>query len=1584
MSILKKPYEISLWEDRLERVIDGEEVHQYYDEKKIAIIGSDTMTAPFRAVNPSFTQNVNGSMTLSFTLYSKYYDDETDALLDNPFTKLMVNERKVKLKYDGEWFDFVIKSIQENSEQKSYTYTAKSLFVNELSKTGFELELDTELENNLGTVDELAKAILDGTDWELKTGEKFQQYKEEPLYEVTLSYPISYWEMYPEKKKEKPIPSGTKVYAFYQTINEPNGYFQFLYVEDGKYETDDNLVITNSPNYYCTYHGSSIPFIASSTISNKYRGRRLVRSAKSAYDANIDKYVAVYKDPNGAIAEDDPKKIIYGYTESKYITTGTVENYVVNPNNFTETNGWETFNISLHDGTEPTAGVPPAPEVGVDKKITQITSPEAEYTTFLQVELKSGQCLVNAAIDSNRSKINGFTQDETYYVYIEYINGSNKLDTPRISAYTIDNDGKLVEGENYFTFAAVKNTEGQYSAKCNKSISYKDMLTKKIGLIFPSTAAGTYKIVDVQLFKEVKDTNDNLILPGSAPTAETKILYKYYKPSENQNAKSVDDIVYIYVGYTPAPYAADYDSDFQKRRSITAKESNRFNLLQSLCETFECWIKFEIEHDGNGKISLDENYRQKKWVSFHEYVGKDNYAGFKYGINLKSIQRTLDSEAIANKLIVKNNSNEFADGGFCSISRADENPIKENFIYDFSYYTNQGLINFNELNNDLYIEASGYIGYYSKLRTLNKDVAANIEEQSVLVGTTIPRLESSTSNYKTNYDKSVERKTQLKRHLKSLTGYDFGYLLAHQDNSWWKDEDVKATIYTILYLQKNIAEYDKLYKSSNTALTNAKNRLTELQEKIDDITEQKKVLNARFYKKYSRFIQEGSWISEDYIDPNLYYLDAESTLHTSSQPKVSYTINVIELSQVEGYELYQFKVGDKTTMEDTEFFGWTYKNSIRTPYREEVIVSEVKFMLDSPEQDQIKVQNYKTQFEDLFQRIAATTASVQFSTGDYQRAASIVNTNGTIDASVIQNSISNNSLVLSTSNNESVMMGPEGIVTTSLTNPLEMVRIVGGGIFLSNNGGSSWNTGITGSGINADYINTGQIDTNVIRIFSGKVPTFRWDSIGLSAYRFESDSNGYPATYNPSIFVRLDQYGLYGIEGSEAFNAMVADVKDGPTGISKIKEKSKFYLTWEGFGIKTNNGSISITSDNDIQVFDEGKERIKIGFLETKTIDGKNHNIYGLRLKDDGGNTTLETGSDGQLYLQKTIKIAPSKYSTAARTILGPSEFYDKDGNTVESNSEKLSYSKIFSVIADGKETIAFYDNGKLVAKNATITGTLEAGSVIAGDTVVSGTGTTIGVIAENINTINTMKGVKIVADNGSTFVETTDGAITPKSLTFSARDNGISITDSNKVEWYISSSLAGIAAESNKKGTGKTFTLGYGADVNINTSRQYYVYIKYKHTDEKEYTAYKEVNIIKDGAPGITYRIDSSRGFSINVSDESTDETTELTARIYSGAEELDPDGDSGWFYTWYDKTDSEIDFEEPIGYGKSVSYSLSKFDKYTQIYFTVDTNINLPKLDTDGTLLVNGLTLDENGILGLSTEKLPVLEENGTLFFL
>jgi hypothetical protein len=60
---------------------------------------------------------------------------------------------------------------------------------------------------------------------------------------------------------------------------------------------------------------------------------------------------------------------------------------------------------------------------------------------------------------------------------------------------------------------------------------------------------------------------------------------------------------------------------------------------------------------------------------------------------------------------------------------------------------------------------------------------------------------------------------------------------------------------------------------------------------------------------------------------------------------------------MEEYKNYNFSLGDKTHMEDTEFFGWTWKgeNKVKTPYREEIVVTEFTVVLDSPEQNTIKV-----------------------------------------------------------------------------------------------------------------------------------------------------------------------------------------------------------------------------------------------------------------------------------------------------------------------------------------------------------------------------------------------------------------------------------------------------------------------------------------------------------------------------------------------------------------------------------------------------------------------------------------------------
>jgi hypothetical protein len=143
----------------------------YFKEIKICVIGANDLESPIKAVNPNLVENVDGTNTLTFSIYGKYYDEESEEFIPNPYLPYLVNERKVKLKTieNGEivWRDFIIKNVQEESVDYRFTYTAKDLFINELSKSGYSLEFDTELKNNMGSISYLADKVLDGSGWTL-------------------------------------------------------------------------------------------------------------------------------------------------------------------------------------------------------------------------------------------------------------------------------------------------------------------------------------------------------------------------------------------------------------------------------------------------------------------------------------------------------------------------------------------------------------------------------------------------------------------------------------------------------------------------------------------------------------------------------------------------------------------------------------------------------------------------------------------------------------------------------------------------------------------------------------------------------------------------------------------------------------------------------------------------------------------------------------------------------------------------------------------------------------------------------------------------------------------------------------------------------------------------------------------------------------------------------------------------------------------------------------------------------------------------------------------------------------------------
>jgi hypothetical protein len=229
----------------------------------------------------------------------------------------------------------------------------------------------------------------------------------------------------------------------------------------------------------------------------------------------------------------------------------------------------------------------------------------------------------------------------------------------------------------------------------------------------------------------VRDTNGDIILPEN-PASDLSALeqrikkttYHFFTPNKldyiTNEEQLIPDVSLPELDYSQ--FIPVMNAGAEKIRSIEAKESNYFNILQNIAETFEAWLDFEITRDKDGTGAITG-----KKVVFRNYTGKKNPVGFRYGINLKDIQRTFESKQIVTKLIVKRNSNEFADGGFCTIVRAGANPTGETYIYDFQYFFNRGLLNVRDYLETLYVmpddgEIGTLQGYFPRIKACNRGI----------------------------------------------------------------------------------------------------------------------------------------------------------------------------------------------------------------------------------------------------------------------------------------------------------------------------------------------------------------------------------------------------------------------------------------------------------------------------------------------------------------------------------------------------------------------------------------------------------------------------------------------------------------------------------------------------------------------------------------------------------------------------------------------------------------------------------------------------------------------------------------------
>ena len=1591
MAALIKPYEISVWEDIL--VTNGD--NSYYDEKKIMVIGSNEMTGPNRVYEPVLKQNMNGEVSLTFSLKHKYFDYVSQKEIINPFESFLVNERKIKLHYDGKWYDFIIKNHEESSDEYTWTYTAVDAAVLELSKTGYNIEFDVELNNNQGTARELAEKTLENTDWQVRKCEVGRQTVEEAIYFATLV--PNGLNILNTDDPEESYDGTTNIYLFYSYVANGEGkYVQFIKQDTSHLDDKNNIIATNyrildELKYKDgEFKLGNTTVITVNELETAHHAYRLVYKQKTTYDPVMKRTVDIF-------SIGDEKEAAYRYTDSDYTTSDVVISYVTNGNNFDVNSegslqGWRTDTES-DPVYVPCDASMTVVQSGVDyyewknNTFQKVINPSGnpyeqgyfitenysniELTTYPLISSKTRlidlldytevegylearfggiyhdrkNVILNTGIMNNASllgsislgqkfvlrwragstsekhgnlnEFNGlgaivakyttekaddgrwvnkisengiildFTQStpnilnniitggelqeedtiyvidgvvqepSTKYVYkvgnIEYVWRDIPIyaacdetmiytDPSMVYYQKIGDEYEKVQNPSGSPYAQhyyyLDKTIHKYVVKDDKFIDYyyltaeatqavsnKDLTDADTNIgIFICLREGNnhdwYYIQDIQLTKFFEDTNELPIVIGNVPTAKAITTEHYYiKPLDGTVAEDITTYIDIDafakgIGVSPADIKPLYNKDSEKILTISESHSNCFNILQSIAETFEAWLNIEIEHDENGKIVI-ENGQPQKFVSFKEFAGNDNYAGFKYGINLNSIQRTVESEEIVSKLIVDQTQSDYNDAGFVSIQSAKSNPNGESYILNFDYYLNQGLIkdidsfnsdigNFNEtvfgynqtlgkkefkkrnLENSLiqigskrnfYTElvnsAKGLINeglddfqkatgwdYYEYIKIYNgtvgdiyvktKDIkidtgktyykqeiidskinyvvvsSPSIEELNIYYEKVADFLDNeqivdaiskiyANSSIVNNYQGllntvGIEYKDIRKQlygnetytftvavvpgeHKNTLKIYindyivPFSFDILHDIGEGPQVEYHEETTVSIKSFEFDIDEpivvegyflgnfacptgY-QVYDANNNPINIIEVDPTAIQkfkivpevaagglvDEIKAIQKEKDEYTSTFFNKYSRFIQEGTWSSTEYIDSELYYLDALQISNTSSQPKVSYSIEVVEISEIEGYENYNFTVGDKTWVEDEEFFGWNSETN--GPAREEVIVSEVEWHLDEPQNNVVTVQNYKTQFEDLFQRISATVQSVQYNEATYAKISSFVDANGTIREDVLLASLDRiKGRKYSLTTDGSVSVDGDMIYIRNLTNAANRVILNSEGIRISDDGGVTWATAIDGKGINAGLIYTGSLNTKEVVIGDRDNPSFRWDQYGISAFKQNQDE-----TYDLTTYVRFDQYGLYGIKQGDSFRA---------SSIDDVENNAQFGVTWRGFFIRNSyedGGRVSITSDDDFQVIDgNDTTRIKIGSLY---VDEHGRH-YGINIRNAIGNNVFITNDDGNITITGTLNATDGEFSGHVRVGI-ENPYIDIDGTNAWLQSSNYS-----------------------------------------------------------------------------------------------------------------------------------------------------------------------------------------------------------------------------------------------------------------------------------------------------------------------
>lgn len=1198
------------------------------------------------------------------------------------------------------WTEFLIKKVDKDSANFVMTFECKESYVTELGKNGWAVILDNKKKNNYGTAKDLGNRILENSDWIMDEHTSIKEGNAQALFRANILGADKSYEIYSvlDNTIKKTLTSASGYFYFFYSdlkfspatetgkqgtwqLKDPmTKEIQILYLDGKDIKTsrdfildDDGTVIDDAFKYnffapkelFTDIEQSTVPGVDSVLVTPKgFSGRKLINSTRTTVEPVADKYVEIYKNKSN--------EEVYSYLDTTYSTSKILKNYIANSKDFTSAAGWtlredknhnflfKTINNytdnadilqcyfknvflvkKIKDETEwsewnynrgPYANdIPLIPNkkfvirfrgrmMFYDKDYTDsktYTSPFARKIEF---------CLVKSEKDGNYTAISDTASFSDFPANI-YYGGSatwDKRGYPYVAPGTTREnnpvDNKIYVDEKGYYFMT-------FNLKADVNMNNNELVYLGVRGSVDNTDR-CWCIDEMQLFEFVQYHNDAgetcLLFPEDTPVANVipnRVFYTINAQNEIQYLDSDESL------YEPIK------NNYESVRCLSVSQNNYFNSITSLSELFQGWASFHIAHYRDGRIKKDENNKPIKTILISPFHLHDdmNWGGFKYDVNLKTIKRTVDSNATVSKLIVKNNNNEHAKDGICSILRANDNPLGSNIIYNFDYYITQGLINERDFNAWYYGNELVDNGWLPKIGALNKQL---YEEQQ--------KLAAETTRYKDAKQKFEEYSQSIDDLEKNLAQYRDNYEYAKKTFTLNKDYAIKYK-YQYFSALASIQNYENNCKTYKEQYEEIFRRITEIYEPaIKELQNKIKALEDEMYSRNSRFLQEGTWTDDSYIDDTLYYYDACKVSNQSAYPKLSYTMDVADITD---NNFYAFQVGERTYVEDPDFFGYDKVDvksgavtitTIDVPHKKEVVVQEYVHHLDDPSKNTITIKTYKNEFRDLFSKLTSSVQSLQYQSGGYNRASEIVQPNGEVSIKALEKSLTNNAFNISSAGaNDMTFSSDEGLVVKDIETASNIVRTTSKGIIMSNDGGLTWQTAISADGINTNQLTAGYINAGEINILGGDGNnSFVWNESGLSAY-----CDGYDAA--DRAYVRFNKYGIYGINKISQKNTVNIEITDANFDSSKdvtttthidmdspaIELKNPVY-NYTSTGRITLSGNLESAFDNNsIGYFsiDKGKKLItKIPVNAEDILNGSIVTVYSYPSGLDMGQFSLK------------------------------------------------------------------------------------------------------------------------------------------------------------------------------------------------------------------------------------------------------------------------------------------------------------------------------------------------------------------------